>query len=146
MNPPRMLLGVHGAGGGGWEWDRWRPVCAAAGWSLHTPDLQPAAEGIEATGFADYLQQLTTQLNGLQPETPIAFVVAGDRRFGSVRWHEGYVRHATRSLSERSLIEKLTLRVAYAATPLTYATVGYLKASERVDAYDDGTDFNPVRL
>lgn len=58
MNPPRMLLGVHGAGGGGWEWDRWRPVCAAAGWSLHTPDLQPAAEGIEATGFADYLQQL----------------------------------------------------------------------------------------
>ncbi|MFC5301735.1 hypothetical protein [Azospira restricta] len=70
--------------------------------------------------LADYLQQLTTQLNGLQPETPIAFVVDGGRRFSGVRWHEGYVRHATRSLSERSLIEKLTLRVAYAAAPLSF--------------------------
>lgn len=33
-----------------------------------------------------------------------------------------------------------------AATPLTYAAVGYLKSSERVDAYDYGTDFNPIRL
>jgi uncharacterized PurR-regulated membrane protein YhhQ (DUF165 family) len=33
-----------------------------------------------------------------------------------------------------------------AATPLTYAAVGYLKSSERVDTYDYATDFNPIRL
>jgi uncharacterized integral membrane protein (TIGR00697 family) len=33
-----------------------------------------------------------------------------------------------------------------AATPLTYAAVAWLKAREGVDAYDAGTDFNPVRL
>src|SRR3989442_1152808 len=40
------------------------------------------------------------------------------------------------------------VKVAYeaAATPLTYATVAYLKASEHVDVYDYGTDFNPIRL
>src|SRR2546426_521995 len=31
-------------------------------------------------------------------------------------------------------------------TPLTSAAVGYLKASEQVDVYDYGTDFNPIRL
>ncbi|MBI4636315.1 MAG: queuosine precursor transporter [Candidatus Rokubacteria bacterium] len=40
------------------------------------------------------------------------------------------------------------VKVAYeaAATPLTYATVGWLKARERVDAFDYETDFNPIRL
>lgn len=40
------------------------------------------------------------------------------------------------------------VKVAYevAATPLTYAAVAWLKASERVDAYDYDTDFNPIRL
>jgi uncharacterized integral membrane protein (TIGR00697 family) len=40
------------------------------------------------------------------------------------------------------------VKVAYeaAATPLTYAAVAYLKSSERVDTYDDATDFSPVRL
>jgi len=33
-----------------------------------------------------------------------------------------------------------------AATPLTYAAVAWLKASERTDAYDYDTDFNPIRL
>jgi len=33
-----------------------------------------------------------------------------------------------------------------AATPLTYAAVGWLKAREGIDTYDDRTDFNPIRL
>jgi uncharacterized integral membrane protein (TIGR00697 family) len=33
-----------------------------------------------------------------------------------------------------------------AATPLTYAAVGWLKAREGQDAFDYTTDFNPVRL
>jgi uncharacterized integral membrane protein (TIGR00697 family) len=40
------------------------------------------------------------------------------------------------------------VKVAYeaAATPLTYAAVGWLKAREGIDTYDDATDFNPIRL
>ncbi|HUG38648.1 MAG TPA: queuosine precursor transporter [Candidatus Limnocylindrales bacterium] len=33
-----------------------------------------------------------------------------------------------------------------AATPLTYAAVGWLKSREGVDVYDHGTDFNPLRF
>jgi len=33
-----------------------------------------------------------------------------------------------------------------AATPLTYAAVAWLKASEGTDTYDHDTDFNPIRL
>ena len=40
------------------------------------------------------------------------------------------------------------VKVAYeaAATPLTYALVGWLKTREGVDTYDRDTDFNPMRL
>jgi uncharacterized integral membrane protein (TIGR00697 family) len=33
-----------------------------------------------------------------------------------------------------------------AATPLTYAVVAWLKTTERVDAFDERTDWNPIRL
>ncbi len=33
-----------------------------------------------------------------------------------------------------------------AATPLTYAAVGWLKSRERIDTFDYDTDFNPIRL
>ncbi len=33
-----------------------------------------------------------------------------------------------------------------AATPLTYAVVGWLKSREQVDTFDHDTDFNPIRL
>jgi uncharacterized integral membrane protein (TIGR00697 family) len=39
---------------------------------------------------------------------------------------------------------KVTYEVV--ATPLTYAVVGWLKAREGIDTFDDRTDFNPVRL
>jgi uncharacterized integral membrane protein (TIGR00697 family) len=40
------------------------------------------------------------------------------------------------------------IKVAYeaAATPLTYAAVGWLKSREQVDTFDEHTDFNPLRL
>lgn len=49
---------VHGAGGGGWEWNVWRRVFAAHGIQAVAPDLQPAAGGLEATTFADYAAQV----------------------------------------------------------------------------------------
>src|SRR5438034_1163551 len=46
------------------------------------------------------------------------------------------------------IVAQWAVKVAYeaAATPLTYAAVGYLKTSEHVDVYDHGTNFSPIRL
>lgn len=55
---------LHGAGGGGWEWNLWRGVFEAAGHAVVTPDLQPAPEGLAATTLDDYAQQATAALHG----------------------------------------------------------------------------------
>jgi queuosine precursor transporter len=46
------------------------------------------------------------------------------------------------------IVTTWAIKVAYetAATPLTYAIVGYLKRRENVDAYDVRVDFNPFAL
>jgi queuosine precursor transporter len=46
------------------------------------------------------------------------------------------------------MVGQWAVKVAYEAiaTPVTYMVVAWLKAREGVDAYDLGTDFNPVRL
>ena len=49
---------IHGAGGGGWEYDLWRPVFTAAGYQFIAKDLSPAPGGLERTAFADYLRQV----------------------------------------------------------------------------------------
>jgi pimeloyl-ACP methyl ester carboxylesterase len=49
---------VHGAGGGGWEWNVWRRVFAANGWHCSAPDLQPAPAGLVATRLVDYVDQV----------------------------------------------------------------------------------------
>jgi pimeloyl-ACP methyl ester carboxylesterase len=49
---------VHGAGGGGWEYDFWKPVFAGAGWKVVARDLVPAKGGLAATTFDDYAGQV----------------------------------------------------------------------------------------
>ena len=49
---------VHGAGGGGWEWDIWRRVFEAAGVPAHAPDLQPSPRGLAVTTFVDHAAQV----------------------------------------------------------------------------------------
>jgi len=46
------------------------------------------------------------------------------------------------------MVGQWIVKVLYeaAATPLTYAAVAWLKASEDIDVYDRDTDFNPIRL
>lgn len=61
----RHALLLHGAGGGGWEWNIWRGVFAAGGIEPVAPDLQPAAAGLAATAFEDYLQQTRAALAAL---------------------------------------------------------------------------------
>jgi predicted alpha/beta hydrolase family esterase len=56
---------VHGAGGGGWEWNLWRGVFAAHGIDAHAPDLQPAPQGLAATRFDDYVTQVRGALDAM---------------------------------------------------------------------------------
>jgi pimeloyl-ACP methyl ester carboxylesterase len=56
---------LHGAGGGGWEWNLWREVLTASRIEAVTPDLQPAASGLEVTTFDEYLVQARAALRAL---------------------------------------------------------------------------------
>lgn len=56
---------VHGAGGGGWEWNVWRAVFESGGIHAVAPDLQPAEAGLAATTFEDYLDQVRNALHAL---------------------------------------------------------------------------------
>lgn len=58
MHHQSSVLMIHGAGGGGWEWNVWRRVFEAVGYRVRTPDLLPAAGGLHATTFDDYRAQL----------------------------------------------------------------------------------------
>ena len=64
-NPIRHVLLVHGAGGGGWEWNLWRELLRARGLIAHAPDLQPVSAGLAATGFDDYAAQVRGALAAL---------------------------------------------------------------------------------
>lgn len=58
---PAALL-LHGAGGGGWEWNLWRGVLEAGGMRVATPDLMPIPESVAATRLEDYIEQATEAL------------------------------------------------------------------------------------
>jgi len=53
---PRLAC-LHGAGGGGWEWEAWGEVFRAAGYAVRAPDLEPGNAGIAATTLDDYRAQ-----------------------------------------------------------------------------------------
>ena len=55
---PNTIIFIHGAGGGGWEYELWRPHFAAAGYRIIAPDLLPAAGSIAETQLDDYLAQV----------------------------------------------------------------------------------------
>ena len=76
--PIGHALLLHGAGGGGWEWNLWRGVLAASGIEAATPDLQPAAGGLEATTLEDYLGQARAALLALpRPRAVIGASLGG---------------------------------------------------------------------
>ena len=53
-----VVVAVHGAGGGGWEYELWRPVFQEAGYVFIATDLQPSPDGLAATRAEDYLDQI----------------------------------------------------------------------------------------
>lgn len=58
MKPPPTAVMIHGAGGGGWEYDKWRPVFERAGWKVVARDLMPASGGLAKTTLDDYVRQV----------------------------------------------------------------------------------------
>lgn len=54
------IICVHGAGGGGWEYDLWKPVLERRGYGVVAKDLLPAPEGLARTTLADYVAQART--------------------------------------------------------------------------------------
>jgi pimeloyl-ACP methyl ester carboxylesterase len=77
IDPPENVLMIHGAGGGGWEWQVWSRVFAAAGWRVHAPDLAPAAEGLAATRLGHYLEQVRGWQQALRPRLLIGASLGG---------------------------------------------------------------------
>lgn len=69
----RSALFIHGAGGGGWEWNLWRGVFQANGFLTRTPDSQPVPAGLAATCFGDYETQMRCALSSL----PVPRAVVG---------------------------------------------------------------------
>jgi pimeloyl-ACP methyl ester carboxylesterase len=61
----RHAVLVHGAGGGGWEWDIWRGVLESRGIECVCMDLEPVAAGLTATTLDDYRAQVQKALEAL---------------------------------------------------------------------------------
>jgi len=55
---PTIAVFVHGAGAGGWEWNIWARVFVADSFEVLTRDLAPDAQGLAATRFSDYRDQV----------------------------------------------------------------------------------------
>ncbi len=53
-----VVVMIHGAGGGGWEYAKWKPVFEREGWKVIAPDLVPVKAGLAKTTFADYVAQV----------------------------------------------------------------------------------------
>lgn len=74
---PSCLL-IHGAGGDAWEWTLWRDVFAAHGIQADALSLAPAAGGLVATRFSDYLDQVRAALAGLpRPRVAVGASLGG---------------------------------------------------------------------
>jgi pimeloyl-ACP methyl ester carboxylesterase len=57
LSKPDVLF-IHGAGGGGWEWNIWKRIFKAHDFKVHAPDLLPAENGLANTFLEDYRQQV----------------------------------------------------------------------------------------
>ena len=56
---------IHGAGGGAWEWNRWRGVLEAHAIATQVIELRPSVQGLAATTLQDYANQVAQALRAL---------------------------------------------------------------------------------
>jgi pimeloyl-ACP methyl ester carboxylesterase len=57
---PITVVMIHGAGGGGWEYDKWRPIFEKKGWNVINRDLVPAHGSYAHTTLANYVSQVVS--------------------------------------------------------------------------------------
>jgi hypothetical protein len=69
-------LALHGAGGGGWEFNVWRARLRAAGWTFDAPDLQPG-DPIECTRLQHYREQVQAVCGQRTPQLLIGASLGG---------------------------------------------------------------------
>ena len=72
----KAALLVHGAGGGGWEYDLWRDAFERRGWRVVARDLEPGASGLAATSADDYVAQLAQWLPPAERSSELVIVGA----------------------------------------------------------------------
>ncbi len=65
----KTIILVHGAGGGGWEYDLWKPVLLRGGYQIIARNLEPALGGLSKTTLADYVAQVRDWIPA--GETPV---------------------------------------------------------------------------
>jgi pimeloyl-ACP methyl ester carboxylesterase len=75
LSKPSVLF-LHGAGGGGWEWNVWCRVFKAHGFAVHAPDLIPSALGLSNTRLENYSQQVAQHLQTMPGSSPRIIVGA----------------------------------------------------------------------
>ena len=74
----RSACFLHGAGGGGWEWNIWLRVFRAHGWEVRAPELQAVAQGLAATRLQDYIAQARAAIETLpRPRIAIGASLGG---------------------------------------------------------------------
>lgn len=61
LSKPDVLF-LHGAGGGGWEWNVWQRIFQAHGFNTHAPDLLLSPSGLADTKLENYSQQVHQHL------------------------------------------------------------------------------------
>lgn len=71
------ILFLHGAGAWGGQWAIWRRMFEAEGWRVDAPDLQPAAEGVRATRFDDYVTQAIATIDAVPREVVVGASLGG---------------------------------------------------------------------
>lgn len=72
-----LAVMIHGAGGGGWEYDFWKPIFEKAGWEVKAHDLVPVEEGLAETRFSDYVGQVKEQAQDRRPVVLIGASMGG---------------------------------------------------------------------
>ena len=74
QTPRGTVVMIHGAGGGGWEYEKWKPVFEKAGFLVIAPDLVPTKGGLAKTRFEHYLAQVARWSK--QAQRPLVFAGA----------------------------------------------------------------------
>lgn len=101
-SPRPAAIFLHGAGAGGWEWAIWREVFSAQGIDCRCPDLRPSSQGLQHTGFDDYLSQVGEWADALS--APVIMVGASLGGLLALKWADALGDGAVRRIAALVLL------------------------------------------